>query len=160
MKIKIFTFCLILLIPFTALGGDKVKLAKEIMELTNVNQVMKQVEVQFEQMQNQMISQLNIPSDKKVKAQDFQNKLRKKMFEIMSPDKMEKEYLELFTSVYTTEELRGIVKFYKSPVGKSMLEKNPIIIKKVMEMSQNKVRVLMPELQKMVKEFEQELKEK
>lgn len=160
MKIKILTICLILLIPFVAFGDDKVKLAKEIMALTNINQVMKQVEMQLQQMQNQMISQLNIPSDKKAKAQEFQNKLHKKIFEIMSPDKMEKEYLELFTSVYTTDELRGIVKFYKSPVGKSMLEKNPIIIKKVMEMSQNKVRVLMPELQKMVKEFEQELKGK
>jgi len=159
MKIKIFIICLILLIPFAAFGDDKVKLAKEIMELTNVNQTMKQFEMQMQQMQKQIMSQINIPENKKAKAHEFQNKLNKKIFEIISYDKMEKEYLELYTSVYTTEELKGIVKFYKSPVGKSMLQKQPIIIKKIMEISQNKMKILMPELQSMVKEFEQKMKE-
>ena len=160
MKVKIYTMCLILLIPFVAFGDDKVKLAKEMIELTHINQVMKQIEMQAQQTQNQMMSQLNIPENKKEKVLIFRNKLNKKIFEIISYEKMEKEYLELFTSVYTTEELKGLVKFYKSPVGKSMLEKQPIILKKAMEISQNKMRILMPELQNMIKEFEQEMKEK
>ena len=153
MKFKIFMIFLILLMPFSAFGDEKADLAKEVLELTHVNQTIRQL-------QDQMMSQLNIPADKKVKATEFQNKLSKKISDVMSYDKTEKEYIDLYTSVYTAEELRGIIKFYKSPVGKSMIEKQPVITKKAMEMSQKKLKVLIPDIQKMIEKFEQELKAK
>lgn len=158
MKLKFFAICLLLLLPFSAFGDEKVELAKEIMELTNANQLLEQVGMQVKQMQSQVMAQFEIPEDKKEQTLKFQNKVRDKIFEIMAFDKMENEYIELFASVYTIDELKEMVGFYRSPVGRSMVAKQPIIIKKAMEMSQRKLQVLIPELQKMSEEFEQELK--
>ena len=159
MKKILFVICLFLVVPFSAYGEEKIELAKEIMELTNMEKMMDQLKEQVFQLQNQLVSQLNIPEDKKEETLEFQKKLTAKIFEIMDFDNLENEYVNLFTSVYTIEELEGIINFYKSSVGKSMLEKQPLIVKKAMEISQNKLKELIPEFQKMSREFELSLKE-
>lgn len=158
MKIKSFVICLILLLPLAALADEKNELAREIIELTRVKQIIEQLKGQVKQIEHQLLGQFEIPEGKKEIFVDYQNKLNDKVFEIMSYDEMEKEYLDLFTSTYTTAELKGLVAFYKSPVGKSMIEKQPQIIEKAMMMSQRRMQVLIPELQKISAEFEQALK--
>jgi hypothetical protein len=157
MKIDILVIFLILITPLSAFGDEKVELAKEIMELTNVKEMMKQVKANSLQMQNQLMDQFDVPEDKDEKAIEFKKKVHDKIFEIMGFETMENEYIDLITSVYSIGELRGIVEFYKSPIGKSMLEKQPIIINKSMAISQDRMQVLIPELQKMSKEFESSL---
>lgn len=157
MKIKIFTICLILLLPLAALGDEKNELAREIIELTRVKQIIEQLKGQVKQMEHQLLGQFEIPEGKKEIFIDYQNKLNDQVFEIMGFEEMENEYLDLFTSTYTIEELKGLVAFYKSPVGKSMIEKQPQIIEKAMMMSQRRLQILIPELQKITAEFEQAL---
>jgi hypothetical protein len=71
----------------------------------------------------------------------------------MSWKKMEPEFITLFSSVYTVEELKAIVAFYKSPAGQSMLRKQPILMKRSMEIAQSKIQGLLPELKKMTEDF-------
>lgn len=159
MKIKEIAFIMLLFIPFSAYGDEKEQLAKELMELTNMGQMIEQVNVQAKQMGQDIMAQFDIPEDQKEKAAEFQGRLYDKIFETMSFKEMENEYIELFTSVYTVEELKGIVDFYKSPVGKSLIKKQPMIIQRAMAISQNKMSVLLPEIEKMAKEFSSTLKE-
>jgi hypothetical protein len=157
MKTTILVIGLIVLAPFSAWGDEKAELAKEIMELTNAERMMEQVKNQVMQMQDHVIAQMDIPEDRKEAALQFQKKIYAKIFETLNFEKMQNEYLDLYTDVYTLDELRGIVGFYKSPVGKSMLAKQPMVLKKSMEMTQNKMNELIPELKKMYEEFEQAL---
>ena len=157
-KIISMMICLMLLVPFLARADEKVALAKEIMALTHVTKMMEQVKAQVLQLQSQILSEMDIPENKQEETKAFQKKIHDKIFEIMSYEQMQKEYIELYTSVYTIEEMKGIIQFYKSPVGKSMIEKQPQIVKKSMEISQSKVRLLIPELQKITEEFEKSLK--
>ncbi len=158
MKIKLIALCIFVLLPFPVFGAEKAELAMEIIELTNVSKIMDQVKAQALQMQNNVMAQLDIPEDQEEKSMAFQKKLHNRIFEIMGFENMEKEYIDLFTSVYTTEELEGLVAFYKSPTGRSMIEKQPVIIRKVMELTRRKMEVLIPEIEKMSKEFEETLK--
>jgi uncharacterized protein len=146
------------LLPCSARADEKVDLAKEIMELTHVNKMMDQVKAQVLQLQSQILAQLDIPENKREEAERFQKKVHDKIFEVMSFEQMQKEYVELYSSVYTLEEMKGMIQFYKSPVGKSMIEKQPTIVKKSIDISQSKVRILIPELQKITEEFEHALK--
>jgi uncharacterized protein len=148
-----------LLAPAAAAADQKDDLAREILALTHVNQMMEQLKTQVLQLQDQILSEMDIPEDKKEAAETFKRKIHEKIFEIMSPEQMRDEYIELYTSVYTLEELEGLVRFYKSAAGKSMIEKQPLVLKRSMEISQNKVRLLIPELQKITEEFEASLDE-
>ena len=157
MKLKILVICLIFLVPLSAFGDEKRDLAKEIMEVTKVREMLDQMKGQAEQIQHQVLAQFNIPQEKMPMMVDFQNRLNDKIFEIMSYDEMEKEFLELFTSTYTLEELKGLAAFYKSPVGQSLIEKQPILMEKAMRMSQKRIQLLIPEIQRMTAEFKESL---
>jgi uncharacterized protein len=159
MKIKIVLIALILLAPLSAPADERTDLAREIMELTHMNKMMDQVKAHVTQLQDQVLSQMEIPEGKKANVESYKKKIHDKIFEIMDYKKMQKEFIELYTTVYTLEELKGMVNFYKSDVGKSMIEKQPAVVKRSMEISQNKVRLLIPELQKITEDFEHSLKE-
>jgi len=66
----------------------------------------------------------------------------------------------LFSTVYTVEELKAIVAFYKSPVGQSMLKKQPMLMQKSMQIAQSKIESLLPELKKMTEDFAASVKDK
>ena len=156
MKMKGLLLCLFLMVPFSAFGDEKADLARELMELTEMRRMMEQVETQIREMQNKMMVQFEIPADQTERTEAFRKKVNDRIFEILGYKNMEQEYLDLFTSVYTVEELRGITNFYKSPIGKSMIQKQPLVVNKAMEITRKKVDVLLPELQKMTEEFKKE----
>jgi hypothetical protein len=157
-KLLFVIFIFLSLNPLYAMADEKADLAEKIITLTKMNKILEQTKLQVLQMQAQMIDRFDIPEDKKDDALAFQRKLIEKTFEIMSFDTMHNEYVKLFTDVYTIEELKGMISFYESPIGQSMIEKQPLIIKKVMELSQERMRILIPELKKMIEEFENNLK--
>jgi uncharacterized protein len=157
MKIGAIVLCLSLLVPLSGFADQQTELAKEFMELTHVNKMMDQVEAHVLQMEDQIIAGMQIPAGKEKEAAAFQEEVHKTVVEIMDFEQMRKEYIELFTSVYTEEELRGMIGFFKSPAGQSMLEKQSMVIQQALEISQNRVGVLIPELQRMTAEFEQSL---
>jgi len=93
-------------------------------------------------------------------ASNIQSKIQEMIFNELSWDKMKSEYVKLFTDVYTIDELRGIAQFYKSPIGQSLIKKQPIIFQKSMMISQSKMQNLIPKLKKMTEEFAESINEK
>ncbi|MCP4350142.1 MAG: DUF2059 domain-containing protein [Desulfobacterales bacterium] len=72
---------------------------------------------------------------------------------MMNWDEIKAHYVKIFTEVYTKNELKSIVNFYKSPAGQSMLKKQPLFEEKAMMIIQFNMQRIMPELQKIVHEF-------
>lgn len=160
MKTKILALCLVFLMPLAAFGAEEEKaaLAREMVALSHIDQLMAQAKQQVQQIQDQMMAQVDIPAEKKQEAIRFQQRVNDRVFEVMSFENMEQDYIDLFTSVYTADELRAILAFYKSPAGRSMLAKQPRVIQQSMAMTQAKLKILIPELQQMSREFKQRMK--
>ena len=160
MKRKILITLILIILPVLSFAGEKENLAEEIMKLTDVQKMMDQFKFQMQQMQFQMMEQVDISEKYKGKAIEFQSKIQEMIFNELSWDKMKSEYVKLFTDVYTIDELRGIAQFYKSPIGQSLIKKQPIIFQKSMMISQSKMQNLIPKLKKMTEEFAESIKEK
>ena len=143
-----------------AVAGQKEDLAKEMLNLSDMQKMIDQIVAQVQQMQTAQLKLLSIPEKDQEKVLQFQSKLTKKIFDAMSWDKMEAEYITLFSTVYTVEELKAIVAFYKSPVGQSMLKKQPLLMQKSMQIAQSKIESLLPELKKMTEDFAASVKDK
>lgn len=148
------------LMPSWAAADEKAQLAEKVMVLTNMDQTLEHAKQQVLHMQARMMDQFDVPAEKNDEALAFQNRIIEKTFEVMSFNRMHDEYVKLFTDVYTVEELRGMVSFYESPVGRSMVEKQPIIINRTMTLTQERMKVLIPELNRMAEEFRKSLHEK
>jgi hypothetical protein len=157
---KIATLALfILLIPaVAAFAGSREDLARQMLRLTDMQKLMDQMVSQVQHIQLAQLKSLDIPADKREQAAAFQNRLMKKVFDVMSWQVMEPEYVKLFADVYTEEELKAIVAFFKSPAGQSMLQKQPELLQKSMRLSQQKMQAVMPEIQQMIRDFSQEMK--
>ena len=82
------------------------------------------------------------------------------IFNELTWDNIKSEYIKLFVDIYTIDELKGLVQFYKSPAGQSLIKKQPIIMQKSMMISQSKIQKLIPKLKKMTDEFSESIKEK
>ncbi len=156
--ILIITTMIFLVAP--AVAGQKEDLAKEMLNLSDMQKMIDQIVAQVQQMQTAQLKLLSIPEKDQEKVLQFQSKLTKKIFDAMSWDKMEAEYITLFSTVYTVEELKAIVAFYKSPVGQSMLKKQPMLMQKSMQIAQSKIESLLPELKKMTEDFAASVKDK
>jgi len=160
MKRKIIFTLFLIMLPVLSFAGDKENLAEEIMKLTNMQKMMDQTKVQIQQMQIRVMQQLEVSEKDKKEAAEFQNKINVMIFNELNWDNIKSEYIKLFVDVYTIDELKGLVQFYKSPAGQSLIKKQPIIMQKSMMISQSKIQKLIPKLKKMTDEFSESIKEK
>lgn len=74
----------------------------------------------------------------------------------LSWDKMKNDYVSLYAETLSEEELKGLIAFYQSPVGKAFIQKQPELMKRSMELTQNLLMNIMPKIQQMAKEMAQE----
>ena len=61
-----------------------------------------------------------------------------------------KDYVALYASTFTEEELQGIIDFYKSAPGQAFVKKQPELMKKSMDLNQAKMAEIMPTIQQLI----------
>ena len=149
---------------------DQAKLSaiEELISLSKLDQMQKQM---FPQVQQMMVNSIekaipaemqSSPDRSKVAAElrDFENRLFDLMKDRMDFARMKPDYLRLYDETFTSEEVAGIVAFYKTPAGQAYLAKLPILTSKSMEMVQRMMADFMPQLQKMNADWLEEMKKK
>jgi hypothetical protein len=145
--------------PLTAhAADDAAKRAKvqQMLELVHMDRMMDQmmsgIRQQVTAMTNQMVGDKATP-EQKAQLEKFQQQ----MFDFVETragwKAMEPDFIELYTQTYTDEELDGIIAFYRTPAGASMIAKTPELTQKALAISQKRVIELVPELQKMTQDF-------
>lgn len=72
--------------------------------------------------------------------------------EFMPWQDLRPEYIRVYTEVYTEAELRELIAFFKSPIGRKMLDVSPIVMEKIVEFRQKQMQKHLPELQRRIRE--------
>ena len=97
---------------------------------------------------------------KKMKDKDkvlkFQNEIMDMMKKEMSWDNLKTDFIKIYAETYTEEELKGLVKFYQSPLGKKFISKQPEMQKRTMEMMRKIMMRVMPKIQQMTEKMKKE----
>jgi hypothetical protein len=65
----------------------------------------------------------------------------------ISWDKMEPMYISLYRKTFTQKEIDDMLIFYRSPSGRSMIEKMPALVAESMQTAQSRMTTLVPQLQ-------------
>lgn len=120
---------------------------------TMMDQLMGGVKRQVQQITESMpgVDQAN-PEQKK-QITDFQQRVMDVVNKKIGWKALEPDFITLYASTYTEEELDGIVAFYKSPIGQKMIEKTPELTTKSTQITQQKMSELQPQLSQMVQDF-------
>lgn len=148
---------LILTITFTmsTIAQDKITDIKYLLKLVNSEQV-------SDAMINSMIPVLKQQASEKIQENSAKEKFNSLMDTLiievkeLSNKLVNVELVNIYEKHFTHEEIKDLIKFYKSPTGKKLLEKSPEITKELMNSMMTKH---MPEFQENLHKKLQELKE-
>jgi len=77
---------------------------------------------------------------------------------MLSWESMEPMYLKVYAETFTQKEIDGMTAFYETPVGHSMIEKMPLVVKNTMVIMQKQMEGLVPKIQQIAKETADEIK--
>lgn len=64
-------------------------------------------------------------------------------------DTLKQDFIQIYSEVYSEQELKDLTAFYNSPVGRKFVEKMPDLQKKTLEVMQKRMALAMPALQKL-----------
>jgi uncharacterized protein len=71
----------------------------------------------------------------------------------MAWEKVKNQYLDLYTSVFTEEETKGLVDFYKSDLGKKVTAKMPELMQQSMTVARTYMQGVVPKLEELTEEM-------
>jgi uncharacterized protein len=101
-----------------------------------------------------MKSQMQQAMDVMMKAQtegnpmlaQFEDVMREFLNKYLAWEQIKPEYVRLYTEVYTEDDLRGLIAFYRTPLGQKVLAATPQVMQRGAEISQRRVQEHLPEL--------------
>ena len=139
-------------LPQIGIAGlaDRERLAEEYL---TINQVHLQVEDVRVRMKESIIGQLDnlpIPPDQ---LDGLKDQTLAIIEEDLQWDKMKEEYVSLYAEMFTEEELKEIISFSKSPVGRKLNEKMPTLIQKSMSIGQKHSQQAATRVRQAVQDF-------
>jgi hypothetical protein len=69
-----------------------------------------------------------------------------------SPENLRGMYETIFAAVYTPDQVKQLIAFYKTPTGQMFLDRQPVLIQKTTAISQQIMTSLMPQIQQAVQQ--------
>jgi len=157
---KFLAACFCLFATVLPCAADEDSKAAKIEELLVVMKADKLVDQIFDQMNSVLMGQLGGAGDGKSIMSEVQPQLMAAIRRRMSWDKMKPQYVRIYGESFTEEEVSAMVAFYKTPAGRSMLEKLPVVMQKSMEIVQPIMKDLTPEIQRIVETAAEKAKQK
>jgi hypothetical protein len=92
----------------------------------------------------------------KASVEDFRKKFKATAAEELSLDRIMHMYTQAYRDAFSQEEVNGVIAFYKSPAGKAVTEKNPIVMQKAAALTEARITVMTKKLDQMQGEFFQQ----
>ena len=86
----------------------------------------------------------------------FQSKVSDAMYAAMKPDEMKADFARIYSEVFTKGEIQGLANFYDSSTGQALIDKQPEVQKKSMEVMMPRMMAAMPQIQQLSAEFNKE----
>ncbi len=152
-------FCLVFASVPVAHADDASKQAKvhelfQIMKLDQISaQMMNQAMGITHSVMSQQLSGLKITPDQQQNLNTFRAKVEKYVMDTQSWQNLEPQYAKIYADIYTEQEIDDMVAFYRSPTGRAVIEKSPLVIKESSAMAQQNMAAMLPVIQKMTNDF-------
>jgi uncharacterized protein len=162
---KMFVMVVLLGMVFTGYAADvkvsdNTALVKELMKVTKVEEQMQRSMQMVKQMQKNMISKMT----KNIADREAAIRVQQKSFDLvmkeLSWEKLQGEFIKVYAEVFTAKELQGMVTFYRSELGRTIINKMPLLQQKLMPVMQQKMMKIIPKLKKAVEKLVAEEKAK
>ena len=147
------TGALLLWCPLPVAADEASKLAKagELLQLTQGDQMVRMMEPMITGMAGAL--KPDMPVEERARVVEAQKKMMALVADRLNAAKP--ALAKIYTETYTEEEIDGILSFYKSPVGRAMLQKMPEVMKRSAPVLVGLIGGLQSEIKKIAEEMRQ-----
>jgi len=149
--------CLIALIGAGAARADERSHREAALLYLNVSHVPQRLVPLMQRIKNQQLRALEkwyVPSDLKGPAKSYIEEVTRLVSNEFSWNRVKDEFVDAYVSVYTEEELRGLVAFYQTRLGQKYLAKRPRLIEAGLAIAEGHVKALVPRIEKLAKRLQ------
>lgn len=112
------------------------------------------LKTQISQQTNKHSKAKNLNEHNRKLLENYSNKMTNILIEELSWEKIKGNHLKIIKSIYSDEELRSLIQFFKSELGQLYINKQQIAMQKLGESSQ----IFMQNVMRRIQSLEQEMK--
>lgn len=127
------TIAALSLVAARADDATKTALAEQLIGLLNVDKNYDATYQRMLKMQDEMASSQELSPEQKQQRDRATQAALKVVKEFASWEAIKPSFVQIYSDIFTAEELQGMIDFYKSPVGQKWLEKQPLVQSAVMQ---------------------------
>jgi hypothetical protein len=109
---------------------------------------------------DQMAAQNNHPGVNKDDLVAFQQKMTDELTSAMNTTEMKNDMAQIYSDVFTKDEIDGLSSFYGTPAGEALIEKQPEVQQKMQALMMPRMMAVMPKIQQMTRDFAADQKAK
>ncbi len=151
MKKMIATFVIMTAISTPAFAQPTTKESvKELLKITKLEQFLGQMSQQINSMMHSSIEKITqgrkLTTKQELAVVNYTQELGKIMQEELTWAKLEPEMIKIYAEEFSQEEIDGMIKFYKTPVGQSTIDKMPIVMQKSMQVGYKQMDAITPKI--------------
>jgi hypothetical protein len=115
------------------------------------------VYMQVQQMFAQRFEQAKAPASKQALLETYQAKASAALDQAIGWPKIKPDMVKIYTANFTEQDLKELVKFYQSPLGKKVQEKMPTVTQLSAQMTQQKLEAAVPVVNKLLADMTGEI---
>ena len=155
--LAVLTFCL-----STQAAPPSDQSVNQLLQLTKVDRQMDSVLAQMEGAMKASLQRLTkgrpLSAEEQATLDQQQAKMSAILKEELSWDKVKDQYVRAYREMFSQEEIDGLIAFYQTPAGQSLVSKQPELAKRTMAILQQRMAPVMQRIQKISEETALELK--
>ncbi|HWQ09723.1 MAG TPA: DUF2059 domain-containing protein [Holophaga sp.] len=127
---------------------------RELLELTNCRQMADAMTQQMRALTKSTVEQALRSQGAPKRVVDLASSIADQSFQEVCDDfswtKLEKIYIQAYAEAYAEDEVQALIGFYKSPTGRMMIRKTPVLMEKTMALVQQEMIPIMQRMQRNV----------
>jgi hypothetical protein len=129
---------------------------QQLLKLTKAEAMLDSMYSTMERIMQQSMQQATAGKSITPEQQRIMETVPGRMFSIMKSeltwDKLEPEYVRLYTESFDQSEIDGLIAFYQSPAGQAFIDKMPALTQKSMAIAQAHMQAVAPRIRDAVNE--------
>lgn len=130
---------------------------EEFLKLVRADKLTAPVYAQVQQMLTQVFVQSKAPESKKAVLERYQAKANAELDRVVGWSVLKPDLIKLYNSQFSEAELKALLDFYKSPVGKKVLEKMPELSRDSAQLTQDRLQQSVAVVNKLTEDMRKEL---
>ncbi|MFG0721237.1 DUF2059 domain-containing protein [Pseudomonas sp. GLN_6] len=127
--------------------------AERFLILARADKLAVPVYAQVQQMFAQRFAESNAPQSEKAVLETYQAQANTALEQAVGWDKLKPDMVKLYTSNFNEQEMKELIRFYESPLGKKVLEKMPTLTAQSAQLTQGKLEAAVPKVNQLLAEM-------